>query len=257
VNPDSTGFDERDIMTQASLDLAVVIPAFNEASLISTSLEQLAAFLQRWDWTWEICVVDDGSLDGTRGAVAAFSRTEPRVRLQAEPHRGKGGAVRAGMLGTDAAFRFLCDADLSMPVHELARFLPPAVDGYDVVIGSREGSGARRVGEPWRRHLAGRLFNAAVRWMALPGIHDTQCGFKLFTARAADAIFPLVTIEGWAFDIEVLAIARRQGLRILQVPIEWHYREASRLRLLPDGARMLRDLRAIRAATRGGAHDRR
>jgi dolichyl-phosphate beta-glucosyltransferase len=237
--------------------LAIVIPAFNEEQQIGATLARLSEYLASQPWPWEIRVVDDGSRDDTRGAVAAFSRAEPRVRLQAEPHRGKGGAVRAGMLGTDAAFRFLCDADLSMPVHELARFLPPAVDGYDVVIGSREGSGARRVGEPWRRHLAGRLFKAAVRWMALPGIHDTQCGFKLFTARAADAIFPLVTIEGWAFDIEVLAIARQQGLRILQLPIEWHYREASRLRLLPDGARMLRDLRAIRAATRGGAYDRR
>ena len=230
--------------------LSIVIPAFNEEHRIGTTLALLTDYLRRESWTWEIRVVDDGSTDGTREAVEAFARAEPRVLLHAEPHRGKGGAVRAGMLAAAGDYRFICDADLSMPVRELARFLPPALAGADIAIGSREGVGARRVGEPQIRHLAGRLFNTAVRYLMLPGLNDTQCGFKMFTAEAARAIFPFVTIEGWAFDIEVLYIARLRGFTVVEVPIEWHYRDRSRLRLARDGARMLGDLLAIRRRAR-------
>jgi dolichyl-phosphate beta-glucosyltransferase len=124
-----------------------------------------------------------------------------------------------------------------------------------VAIGSREGAGARRVGEPLTRHLAGRAFNTLVRWLLVPGIQDTQCGFKMFTADAVDAVFPHVTVDGWAFDLEALVIARRKGLRIREVPIEWHYREASHLRMLRDGAGMFCELLRIRARARRGAYD--
>lgn len=236
-------------------DLAIVIPAYNEAAGIEASVNTLRAYLGTRPWSWEIRVVDDGSSDRTAAIVEAMARGDERVRLQREPHRGKGAAVRAGFLASTAAYRFLCDADLSMPVSELDRFMPPAFGEADIAIGTREGLGARRVGEPISRHLAGRAFNAIVRSLTVPGIQDTQCGFKMFTAAAADAIFPSVTVEGWAFDIEVLYIARRRGFRVREVPIEWHFRSESRVRMLPDSVAMLREVFRIRRRGRRGAYD--
>ena len=232
------------------LSLSIVIPAFNEARRITSTLEQLSAFLSRQPWDWEIRVVDDGSADETCTVVEAAARQEPRIVLQREPHRGKGGAVKAGLVASRADFRFLCDADLSMPPAELPRFLPPVLQGFDIAIASREGRGARRVGEPLRRHLVGRMFNYAIRWLVLPGIADTQCGFKMFTAKSVEDVFPDVTLDGWAFDVEVLSIARAYGLRIVEVPIEWHYRAESRLSVVSDGMKMLSDLFKIRARSR-------
>ena len=230
-----------------------MIPAYNEASRLATTLEDLRTYLAESGWTWEIRVVDDGSEDRTAAVGAEEAHGDSRILVQAEPHRGKGGAVKAGMLAARGEYRFLCDADLSMPVTELPRFLPPQISA-DIAIGSREGLGARRIGEPVLRHLAGRAFNHAVQRLAVPGIEDTQCGFKMFTARAAEAIFPLVTVHGWAFDIEVLCIGRERGFSIAQVPIEWHYRRESRLDLVRDGLGMFRELIGIRARARRGAY---
>ena len=239
----------------AAEQLAIIIPAFNEERVIGATLKHLAQYLSAQPFSWEIRVIDDASTDATRDVVSAFARDEPRVRLQAEPHRGKGGAVRAGLLGSNACYRFVCDADLSMPVEDLARFHSGEMDSEDVLIASREAPGARRFNEPWQRHLAGRAFNALVRALMLPGISDTQCGFKMFTRRAVEEIFPRVTIEGWAFDIEVLYIARRRGLRIREVPIDWHYRRDSRIHLVRDGIGMLTELLRIRAQARRGLYD--
>jgi dolichyl-phosphate beta-glucosyltransferase len=237
------------------ISLSVVVPAFNEERRLGDTLIELAGYLSATSWDWEIRVVDDGSGDGTCEVAEQHAGAHERIVLQREPHRGKGGAVKAGLLAATADFRFICDADLSMPVAELRRFLPPDLQGFDVAIGSREGHGARRIGEPIVRHLAGRVFNYGVQRLMVPGINDTQCGFKMFTAAAVEAIFPLVRVDGWAFDIEVLYVARARGLRILEVPIEWHYRRESRLRLLSDGAGMVSELLAIRANARRGLYD--
>ncbi|MDQ3487215.1 MAG: glycosyltransferase family 2 protein [Acidobacteriota bacterium] len=235
--------------------LAIVIPAYNEAAGIEASVNELRSYLASRPWTWEIRIVDDGSTDRTAAIVETIERSDPRVRLQREPHRGKGAAVRAGFLASTADYRFLCDADLSMPVHELVRFMPPALGDADIAIGTREGAGARRVGEPLSRHLAGRAFNAVVRTLTVPGIQDTQCGFKMFTAAATEAIFSSLTVDGWAFDIEVLYVARLRGLRIREVPIEWHFRADSRLRMFPDSLNMLREVFRIRLGARRGVYD--
>jgi len=236
------------------LSLSIVIPAFNEEARLPDTLTQIVAYASATPWDWEIRVVDDGSSDGTREVVKTFAAREPRVVLQAEPHRGKGGAVKAGLLAARGHYRFICDADLSMPIRELARFLPPQLSDFDVAIGSREGAGAKRVGEPARRHIIGRIFNDAVKLLLLKGIEDTQAGFKMFTAPAAEAIFPRVTVDGWAFDIEALYIARLCGFRIVEVPIEWHYRERSQIRMFRDGLGMFTELLRMRAKARRGEY---
>lgn len=236
----------------AALTLSIVIPAYNEERRLASTLDAVTGYLASQPWTWEVRVVDDGSLDGTVRLAQAYASREPRVVVQQEPHRGKGGAVKAGLLAATADYRFICDADLSMPIAEVRRFLPPALDGFAIAIGSREGLGARRVGEPSYRHLMGRVFNTVVQRLALPGIEDSQCGFKMFTADAVRTIFPLVSIDGWAFDVEVLTIARVHGLRVVEVPIEWHYRNESQLSMVRDGIGMLKELLRIRArAIRG------
>jgi hypothetical protein len=137
-----------------------------------------------------------------------------------------------------------------MPPAELRRFLPPQLSDFDVAIGSREGAGARRVDEPWRRHFVGRVFNRAIQSLAVPGIADTQCGFKMFTAASVAAIFPHVTLDGWAFDVEVLCIARALNLRVVEVPIEWHHRPESQVSVVGDSWRMFRDVMRVRARMR-------
>lgn len=230
----------------AALSVSIVIPAYNEERRLGTTLLAVTAFLREQPWDWEVRVVDDGSADGTLAVADAAAEQEWRVVVQREPHRGKGGAVKAGLLAAKGDYRFICDADLSMPIGEIVRFLPPQATDFDVAIGSREGRRARRVGEPAYRHIAGRLFNLGVQTLVLPGIEDSQCGFKMFTARAAHSIFPKVGVDGWAFDVEVLAIARAQGLTIIELPIEWHYRDESRLNMLRDGWQMLNELLRIR-----------
>jgi glycosyltransferase involved in cell wall biosynthesis len=227
--------------------LALVIPAYHEERRLPQTLPKAIAHLRKIPFSWEIRVVDDGSADGTAAVVEELSRDEPRLLLQREPHRGKGGAVRAGMLASRAQFRFLCDADFSMPVEEVERFLPPRLDAYDVAIGTREGPGAQRFGEPWTRHAMGRVFNGIVQVALVPGVADSQCGFKCFTAGAAEQLFARQTIDGFAFDVEILFLARRAGLRVVEVPIRWYYMDSSSVRPLRDTWRMLREVGRIRA----------
>ncbi len=228
--------------------LSLVIPAYNEEERLPLTLPGVLEHMRASSHTWEVRVVDDGSADGTCDYVERFAaeNDEPRVVLQREPHRGKGGAVRAGMLASEARWRFLCDADFSMPVHEVDRFLPPYLGDYDIAIGSREGPGSQRVGEPWSRHLMGRVFNGIIRGLLVPGLDDTQCGFKCFSGAAADRLFAQQTIEGFAFDVEVLYLARKANLEIVEVPITWHYDDVSKVRPFRDTKRMLGEVLRIR-----------
>ncbi len=240
----------------AGVGLSIVIPAMNEAERIGESLRALQAGLPDSAGPWEIRVVDDGSTDDTPKIVADAAVRDPRVILQREPHRGKGGALRAGLLAARGDLRFMCDADLSMPVSELPRFIAAVPAQCDVAIGSREGEGARRVGEPEHRHTMGRVFNLLVRLSGVSGIQDTQCGFKMFSARAVEIIVPRLTLDGWAIDIEMLVIAARHGLRVREIPIEWHYRERSRVSPIRDSIRMSRDVLRVRLNAWRGFYDR-
>ena len=239
-----------------SVFLSIVIPTYNEEALISGTLVQVADFLKTRGYTWEVVVADDGSTDTTARLVEVFAQANPQVRLLRLRHRGKGSAVRGGMLEANGKYRFLCDADLSMPIEQVERFVPPQAQGLDLAIGSREASGARRFGEPAHRHMMGRFYNALVRIMAVPGLKDTQCGFKCFRGEIVPLLFRHQTMEGFAFDVEVLFLARKAGLVIREVPIDWHYREGSKVRPLRDALAMTRDLLKIRWRNWRSSYDR-
>jgi dolichyl-phosphate beta-glucosyltransferase len=226
--------------------LSVVVPAFNEAARIFRTIKDISGEMDRLGVETELIVIDDGSTDQTESIVEEAVRADARVKLVRAAHAGKGAAVRRGMLEARGTWRFLADADLSMPISELTRFLTAAEqDGGDIIVGSREVRGARRVGEPWSRHLIGRMFNWSVKALVLRGIEDTQCGFKLFSARAAQLLFPLQQLDGFGFDVEILFLARRAGLVVREVPITWVYGRESKVNFA-SGARGFLDLLAVR-----------
>ena len=231
--------------------LSVVIPAYNEESRIRSTLEQVHGFLASQDYAWEVVVADDGSTDSTGRIVSEFSAAYPGIRHLPLEHRGKGWAVQQGMLASRGQYRFLSDADLSMPIDQLSRFLPPNLPGADIAIGSRELPDSRRIGEPGHRHLMGRVFNILIQALALPGIRDTQCGFKCFRAEDATLLFERQTLVGFAFDVEVLYLARKSGLSIREVAIDWHFRQGSKVRPVHDTLNMVWDVLAMRWRLRG------
>ncbi len=234
--------------------LSVIVPAYNEHARIGETLRELKHVLGASGVSWEVRVVNDGSTDDTADIVAEAAGDSGHVVLQNEPHGGKGAAVKAGMLASQADLRFMCDADLSMPPREIRRFIEAVPDRCDIAIASRELPGSIRIDEPPYRHWMGRGFNWLVRLTTLPGISDTQCGFKMFSAAAAEAVFPHVTTDGWAFDIEVLGLARQMGLRVLEIPVEWHYGAVSRVSPVRDTVGMTRELWAIRRRLRSNHH---
>ena len=235
--------------------LSIIIPAHNEANRLPPSLEKIDAFLAGQAFTSEVVVVENGSSDGTLAIAESFKTRMPALKVIHEDRRGKGLAVRRGMLEAAGEYRFFCDADLSMPIEQVLRFLPPELDLVDVAIGSREVAGSRRIDEPGYRHLIGRVFNTMVRWMVLPGLQDTQCGFKCFRGEIAEKVFPLQTLTGMSFDAEVLFIARKLGYRITEVPIDWTFNADSRVRLVQDSLRMAFDLLEIRIKSAWGRYD--
>lgn len=226
--------------------LSIVIPAHNEESRLPPSLEKIDAFLKTQPYEAEVIVVENGSTDRTVAVAEDFARTHPYVRVIQAAVRGKGLAVKVGMLAARGAFRFICDADLSMPIEEVVRFLPPESDGYDVIIASREGREAKRIGEPEYRHIIGRINNFIIKLTAVRGFEDTQCGFKMFTQAAAEDLFGVQQMTGIGFDIELLFVAKRRGYRIKQVPITWYFDPDSRMRLVGDSLHLLVEIWQIR-----------
>ncbi len=226
--------------------LSVVIPAFNEADRIEPTLADVTAFFVKNEIDGETIVADDGSQDETARLVERYAAHHSHVRLLSLAHKGKGHAVKRGMLEARGEFRFLCDADLSMPIEMLAGFLPPAIDGLDILIGSREAPGARRFNEPGHRHFVGRAFNFIARTVSVPDVADTQCGFKLFRGEAAERLFALQTQDGFGFDVEILFLARKLGMRYAEHPIDWYFVTDSKVRPLRDGLRVFLDTLSVR-----------
>lgn len=221
--------------------LSVIVPAYNEERRIGPTLEKLVRYLTPRPFGWEVLVVDNGSDDATATVVESWASEVSQVRLESLPTAGKGLAVHHGMLRATGELRFMCDADMSMPVEHLDDFLDRMAEGYDIVIGSRQTEGARRFGEPLIRHLMGRVFNWVVRLVAVGGFEDTQCGFKMFRGEVADEIFPRQRATGFGFDVEVLFIAKQRGASILEMPIDWHHEPSSKISPVADSVRMVKD----------------
>lgn len=229
--------------------LGVVIPAYNEEPRIGKTLKSIASFFDSAPYSCVALVVNDGSTDRTAEIVKKISEQDQRFSLYAyQPNKGKGYAVRKGMLMLEAEWLLMCDADLATPIEEVDKLFDA---GKPVVVGSRALDRTQiESHQPWYRELAGRAFNRVVQWFAIPGIWDTQCGFKLFSYQAARAIFSRCKLDSFSFDFEALLFAKELGFEIAEVPVRWSHQEGSKVRLLVDGIKMLRDLIWLRLTFR-------
>ncbi|HEX8733639.1 MAG TPA: glycosyltransferase [Ktedonobacterales bacterium] len=226
--------------------LSVIVPAYNEARRLPASLAQLQAHLEPSGRATEVIVVDDGSEDETGAMVREWMARWPALRLIERPHRGKGAAVRAGVLAAAGAYVLLADADLSMSAEQIERFSPDTLGSYDIAIGVREGERAQRLGEPLTRRIMGRVFNLITQALLLPGFCDTQCGFKCLRLEVARDLALSQTRDGWGFDVEHLFLARKWGYLVREAPIVWEYKRGSRLHPARAALSMLGDVLAVR-----------
>lgn len=236
--------------------ISLVIPAFNEAGRVWSTLSTAADVLNDLGEPWELLLIDDGSTDGTSDIAGIFAAEHPVVRVERLPHRGKASAVAHGMKLASGKLVAFSDADLATPLNYLKPFIARSRAGADIVIASREGLDANRIGEPAYRHIMGRVFNHLVQWLLLPGIEDTQCGFKLFTQEAAQELTrrsllyqgqqEVTGARVTAFDVEMLVIARRLGYRIDSIPVDWMYGAHSKVNPVRDSLQNGRDLLRIK-----------
>ena len=228
--------------------LAVVVPAYNEEPRILPTLQRIKAYLCEQDYSWSVTVVSDGSTDKTNEIVGAFSADNPCFHLLAyTPNKGKGFAVRKGMLEAEGEYILFSDADLAAPIEEIEKLLPPVKEGTPIAIGSRPLKESKlEIHQPWYREFLGRASNVAIQTVGIRGIKDTQCGFKLFTWSAAQDVFGRCKLNGFSFDFESLMIAHDLGLEIAEIPIRWSHQEGSKVVLWRDAPKALYDLVKLR-----------
>jgi len=223
------------------IEYSIVIPAYNEEAGITSALTQVVNFMKNFSSSYEVIVVDDGSEDETAGKVESYAKDYSEIKLRKNPHKGKGFAVRTGVLDSVGKYVLMIDADMATPIEELKRLMVWIKDSdFDIAIGSREGIGAERRNEPFYRHLMGRIFNLIVGILVIPGIKDTQCGFKVFKGNVAREVFRRLVLFGpdtpktkvprvTAFDVEVLVVAKRLNYSIKEVPIKWNFVPSQRV----------------------------
>ena len=235
----------------SSPPLSIVVPAFNEARRLTDNLTALLTYLQDYRPAAELIVVDDGSSDRTAEVAEEFFRQHPDVParvLRFAANRGKGHAVRAGLLAAQAPIALFSDADLSTPITELPKIVEPIEAGdYDIVFGSRA-LDRKLIGhrQPWQREQSGKIYNGLVRLLTGLPFYDTQCGFKAFRMAAARPVLEETQIEGFGFDVELLFLAQRAGLRMLEVPVRWDHNEGSKVHLIHDSLRMFAEIVSLR-----------
>jgi glycosyltransferase involved in cell wall biosynthesis len=235
--------------------LSIIIPAYNEENRLPGTLEQVFRFMEAQAFPYEVIVVENGSTDRTFEIAREYAGRHESFRAAHNDQRGKGRAIQRGVQEARGDYLFMCDADLSMPIEEISKFIPPQLQEVDIAIASREAHGSVRIDEPQYRHITGRVFNAMIRLLVLPGLQDTQCGFKCIRAAVANDIFPYQTLTGWAFDVELLYIARRHGYTIVEIPIDWYFNDDSKISVVRDSLRMFLDLLKIRRNARRGLYD--
>ena len=229
-------------------ELSVIIPAYNEAERIGLTLESISAHLKARKVSYEIIVVSDGSTDSTSGVVESYAQDNTDIRLVSyQPNRGKGYAVRTGMLEARAKDVLLTDADLATPIHELQTLEKAATNGSNVLIGSRALKDSVIIGwRPWYRVLSGKVFNAIIRLLAMSDVRDTQCGFKYFKNGSAAKIFSVASIDGFGFDVEVLFLARKFGYRIAEIGVQWDNSPTTKVSVLKHTLPMLLEVIRVR-----------
>ena len=228
-------------MVQSTSSISVIVPAYNEEKWLGTTLPAIWNYLRDHYADFELIVVDDGSADSTASIAQEFAKEHAGTRLISHnPNRGKGYTVREGVLEARKDLVLFCDADFATPIEETENLEAQINAGFDIAIASRAVSGSQlMIHQPWYREYGGRTLNKIVQLMAVPGIHDTQCGFKLFRRSVAHEIFSRCREEGWVFDVEVLHIAIRMGFKIAEVPVHWTHKEGSKVRVLRDALRTL------------------
>lgn len=247
-------------MNSQELYLSIVIPAFNEEHRLPTTLERVVAYLRSKPDQAEIVVVDDGSTDATARVVRDYGQKYPGLRLVSNGrNRGKGFSVRHGMLEARGHIALFSDADLSTPIEEADKLLAAVREqGYDAAIGSRAvDRNLIEVHQSAIRERAGIFFNRAVRWIMGIDFFDTQCGFKAFRREPSRIIFEQQRIERFGFDPEILFLAKRNGLRVAEVPVRWSHDSATKVNVLADGVRMFFELLLIRWNAIRGFYPRR
>ena len=236
--------------------LSIVIPAFNESdNLERGALEKVVRYLQKQPFEYEVIIVDDGSTDGSPATLEMYVNNHPHWQLIKNSHQGKAQTVAKGVAEAQGELVLFTDFDQATPLSEVEKLFPFVRKKYDIVIGSREVKGSQRLKEPWYRHLMGRVFNLFVSLLALRGIQDTQCGFKLFKARVAKDLFSRLVVYGphpetgaftGAFDVEALYLAQKSNYKIAEVPVRWKHVKTTRVNPIKDSIRMFFDLLRIR-----------
>jgi dolichyl-phosphate beta-glucosyltransferase len=238
------------------LTLSIIIPAFNEEQRLPAYLDKILAYLEQKTFSFEIIVIDDGSTDSTAAMVERFAAKKPQVRLLKLPqNQGKGHAVKIGMLNAGGELKLFTDADGATPITEFERLRQAIEQGADVAVASRAlNDESIIVQTKLHRKLIGTIFNFIVRTLAVKGIKDTQCGFKLFTAKSADTVFPIQRIYDFGFDVEILYLCQKKGFRILEVPVNWTDMPGTKVKVIRDSLRMFKDVLKIRLNDWRGAY---
>lgn len=233
-------------MSKNSPLLSIIVPCYQERHRLDACVQGLQQAVHSAGLSAEMIIVDDGSTDGTAEYARQLVTPFKNAVVLETPHRGKGAALQTGVSASKGDFVFIADADWSMPPEQIQRFLPPNAESFGLAIANREHPESRRINEPFYRHALGRCFNAFVQRLLLEGIEDSQCGYKCLDGALAREIFPKIQCAGWAFDVELILLARQAGAPIIEVPIDWNFDPDSRIQPIRDALQMARDVIAIR-----------